>query len=233
MSLRPPRLLLLSSGSWGRSAQGFWSLALRPSGPGSRALSAQEKALCCGRHPRLAPPGHGEGPVRDARRRRKRLGRREAEEQGAGGEGCRLHRHPWVPGEPDSGSRMELALGAVAAPGAPATRYRPGPSGPGVGGSGLHRSGGRGTGAAGDAPNSGPVSPGNVRRRGWGGGTAECWVLGGTGWAGSRGHPRSPQPSSTPSGEGSKLGMSLARRAPFLLWNALGCLLRVHHLTAC
>lgn len=102
----------------------LWSRALQSTYTSSDGK--QEKALCRASHPELAPPSHGEGPVRDARRRRKRLGRREAEEQGAGGGGCRrhLHRHhhPRAPGEPDSRLRMEPALGAAAAPGAPATR---------------------------------------------------------------------------------------------------------------
>lgn len=212
MRLRPP-WLLLSSGAWGCSAQGpdHWPCAPLTS---DRSLSLPGRRHCaaCASHPGLEPPGHGEGPVRDAWRRRKRLGRREAEEQDAGGGGCRRHRHrhPRAPDDPDSRPRMEPALGAAAAPSAPATRYGRAPRAPGKAGADCTAAAGRGAGAAGDAPSSGPVSLGGARRRWRGPQSAGCWE----GLAGLVAPERGdrPSPSLPPSGEGSKLGISVGRR---------------------
>lgn len=96
---------------------------------------------------------------------------------------------------------MEPALGAAAAPGAPPTRYRPGPAGPGRAGADPRRSSGRGAGAVGDAP---PLEDSRCRRcgpGGWGGGGGQQRVGRRKGSPGPvagerRGHPSPPRPHS-------------------------------------
>ncbi|XP_030684583.1 E3 ubiquitin-protein ligase RNF169-like [Nomascus leucogenys] len=111
-------------------ARGRKALAARlaaPSGPRPGVpRPAGENALNCSSRPGLAPPGHEGGPVRRARSReeeegggRPRRRAREAQDAAAAAAADAATRGPPATLTPDP--RMEPALGAAAAPGAPPT----------------------------------------------------------------------------------------------------------------
>ncbi|XP_030684581.1 protein argonaute 2-like [Nomascus leucogenys] len=120
--------LLLSSGARGCGAPGPGpcpGVSRVPEPRPGVPRPAGENALSCSSRPGLAPPGHEEGPVRRARSReeeegggRPRRRAREAENAAAAAADAAT-RGPSATLTPDP--RMEPALGAAAAPGAPPT----------------------------------------------------------------------------------------------------------------